>query len=75
MKKCHILAIFPVLGNLTHMCKQFNIGAEIFLSISEKGMAAVGAPGTEMSDEPHIPTVTIVHRFCLNVADPVHLLE
>ena len=38
-------------------------------------MAAVGAPGTEMSDEPHIPTVTIVHRFCLNVADPVHLLE
>ena len=62
-------------GEARYMCKRFKIGAEILLSISDKGMAAVGAPGTEMSDEPHIPTVTIVHRFCFNVADPVHLLE
>ena len=30
-------------------------------------MAGVGAPGSEMSDEPHIPSVTIVHRYCILV--------
>ena len=29
----------------------------------QRKMAAVGAPGPEISDEPHIPSVTIVHRY------------